>query len=540
MISEPRSGKNHSPHFLVSAKSSLAMDAEAQTDWGFNTFALIESAGRSCAQVFYKKFRDFFKNKPRITVASGSGNNGADAMAMLRYLILSGYLTPSHAFVVVTRMPKRGDSSPWVGILTSLKKMKVPVLVWDGDLGEGAGRPSDDILAQSDIIIDGITGTGIKCPLKGAAKEMTDAINFHKKNSSFLIPHSTSNKNPFVVSLDLPSGNSDEWKPGMPIIDADVTLAIEPQKHCIYTPAARPHAGMILPVGAVFPGEIIKRYAEAEILDWEGIQNRIPKVRPSAYKGQRGTVEIHAGSPGAAGAAFIAARGAQAAGAGLIRLLVDEEIYPIIASKASGIMVIPPGAWQGWPSAPDAILLGPGWGKNANRVQIFEQALAVEKKGTPLILDADAIELSKDKKFNGNVILTPHPGEFCNFTGVGKEELLSRPLPILLKYASACNAVILFKGHVITIASPDGRVGIVDGMTPVLATGGSGDLLAGLCVAIAARMVSEGRGFDAYTCAVTASALLIASGKSKGFKSRFSDPLELANRAADLAGKAWL
>jgi NAD(P)H-hydrate epimerase len=219
--------------------------------------------------------------------------------------------------------------------------------------------------------------------------------------------------------------------------------------------------------------------------------------------------------------------------------VADDDIYPILASQVSGIMVAPVGraaALEGR-FKPDAILLGPGWGKSQDRGEIMEQAMALEKSGTPLVLDADAIELARDKVFNGKVILTPHPGELSNYTGIARDELLKRPAPVLLQYSRERNAVILFKGHVMTIAAPDGRLGVVDGMCPGLAAGGSGDLLAGFCVAIAARMARQGQGFDAYTCATAAAALLIASA---GSELRFTDPLELADRAADLAGEAWL
>jgi NAD(P)H-hydrate epimerase len=211
-------------------------------------------------------------------------------------------------------------------------------------------------------------------------------------------------------------------------------------------------------------------------------------------------------------------------------------------------------------NAADAVLLGPGWGLKAraeSRAKEFETALAREKTGAPLVLDADAIAIAKGVVFNGNTIMTPHPGEFARFSGLEKDEILRRPAPVLLDYSRKCNAVIVFKGHVITIAAPDGRVGVVDGMLPVLASGGSGDLLAGLCAAIAARMIAgdkvkdiagdgdaiaarmkAGNRFDAYDCAVAAAALLIASGKR--LKARFTDPLEITDAAADLAGEAWL
>jgi NAD(P)H-hydrate epimerase len=465
-------------------------------------------------------------------VAAGAGNNGADALVMLRYFILAGLAEASSAALVIARVPETGDTGPCAEILRSLEKMNVRVLAWgDG----GAGSRPDDVLAGSDIIIDGIAGTGVKGALGGTAAELAKAVNYHRAS----LKH-----RPFVVSVDIPSGNSDQWEAGMPIVEADATLAIEPRKLCLYTPAARARAGVILPVGGVFPPEITESRRAAELIDWESAGGRIRRIRPDAYKHERGTVEIRAGSPGATGAALIAARGAQAAGAGLVRLVADDDIYPILASRAGGVMVVPALSEHSREFAgrfpPDAALLGPGWGTGAERAAVLEKALALEKEGVPLILDADAIELAKNKAFNGRVILTPHPGELSKFTGVEREELLNNPVPALMGIAEERKALVLFKSHVIFIAAPDGRLGVADGMVPGLAAGGSGDLLAGFCAAIAARMAREGGPFDAYACAAAASALLMASARSIKPRNRFTDPLELADAAANLAGEAWL
>jgi len=513
-------------YFLLSAEDSRALDKEAQDEWGFNVFSLIEAAGRLSAEILVSRFGELFKNKPKISVFSGTGNNGADAMVMLRSWVLSGLVEASDCTLVASRLPKSAEASPWTETLKSLEKMQVPVLAWKSE--------NLNIVINSDIIIDGIAGTGVSGPLRDAALEMVNAINSQK------------NKKPFIVSVDIPSGNSDEWKPGMPIVEADVTLAIEPQKSCIYAPAARPYAGIILPVNGIFPKDIINHNRDgnrgAELLDWESARQKISKVRAYAHKYERGTVEIRAGSTGTTGAALIAARGVQAAGAGLVRLVLDDGIYPILATGSGGIMVSPvSGETKDFEGkfTPDAILLGPGWGRAEDRAQVLEKALQKEKAGTPLILDADAIELSKNAKLNGNAILTPHPGELSRFSGIEKEALLCRPAPALLKLSREYNAVILFKSHVINIAAPDGRLGVIDGMAANLASGGSGDLLAGICAAIAARMVREG-GFDAYNCAAAAAGLLIASAKADNLRKRFTDPLELAGKAAELAGEAWL
>jgi NAD(P)H-hydrate epimerase len=217
---------------------------------------------------------------------------------------------------------------------------------------------------------------------------------------------------------------------------------------------------------------------------------------------------------------------------------VDEDIYPILASRASGAMVSPVSLPEnGERFKPDALLLGPGWGKEGNRAEQLEYALKKEESGVPVVLDADAIALAKGAVFHKNAILTPHPGEFAAYLGMEIDEVINNPSKLLLETAKEKKAIIILKGHVITIAGPDGRWGIIDGMVPALAAGGSGDLLAGFCGALAARMARQGV-FDGYACAAAAASLLIASGRLEG--PRFIDPMELADKAADLAGQAWL
>ncbi|MCL2069545.1 MAG: bifunctional ADP-dependent NAD(P)H-hydrate dehydratase/NAD(P)H-hydrate epimerase [Treponema sp.] len=519
---------------IVSTDTARALDQEAQQSWGFNVHALIEGAGRLCAQALYQAVieerEDFFNSPQNITVAAGTGNNAADAMVILRSWILSGLVEAHSTYVLLTRLPGDDEQAPWVDLLYSLQQMKVWISVWDGEEGAGNGEA---ILVCSDLIIDGISGIGISGPLQGAAAQMADSINAQKKKA---LPNRG-----LVASVDVPSGLSDQWEDGWPAVNADICLSIEPEKFCLYSPAARPLAGKILAIKGVFPAELVSRCQGFELMEWEQINGRIPKIRPDAYKHERGTAGIWAGSPGATGAALIAARGAQAAGAGLVRLIADDDIYPILASQTSGIMAAPLSraendGFEGRHS-PDAMLLGPGWGTAGKRLEILEKALLLEKAGRPLILDADAIDLARGRVFSGSTILTPHPGEFSACTGIAKEELLNRPFGLLLDYSRELNATILFKGHVIIIAAPDGRLGVLDGMKAVLAAGGSGDLLAGFCAAIAARMNRLG-AFDPYNCAAMAAGLLIAVGNLSA--GRFSDPMELADCAAELAGEVWL
>ncbi|MDR1956564.1 MAG: bifunctional ADP-dependent NAD(P)H-hydrate dehydratase/NAD(P)H-hydrate epimerase [Treponema sp.] len=528
------------PVKLVSAKTAQALDAEASAAWGLNPFALVEAAGRGCAEVFIHAYSAAFQGRlPRMVVLAGSGNNAADALVMLRALLRYYPAGASLHRVVIHRLPDAEERTPRAEALRAIGKMGVPVFTWKDIEDPG------DFLAQADIIIDGITGTGLTGPLQGTAAAMVQAVNALTGPDNRPEGFADRLSRPLVVAIDLPSGNGDAWEPPLPILQAELSLAIEPIKAALYNPPARPYAGTIMPVGGIFPQDLITSFAGSELVSWEHVRYRIPPIKPDAYKHQRGVVEIHAGSPGSTGAALIAAAGAQAVGAGLVRLIVDASIYPILAVSAGGVMVVPMGvedrvvATPGQETRfyPDALLLGPGWGKTPDRTVQLHRALVREREGIPLILDADAISLAKDEVFHGNAILTPHPGEFAALAGLPRDAVLAHPVPLLTKLAQEKQAVILFKGHVLFIACGDGRLGVIDGMAPVLAAGGTGDLLAGFCTAIAARMKQSGC-FDGYTCALSAAALLIETARSLG--KRFVDPLVMAEQAAAIAGVAWL
>jgi len=522
-----RQGLNHD--VLLSSARAQALDKEAN-DWGLNNFALVEAAGRACAQAFVN-IHPATNDKLTIVVLAGKGNNAADALVMLKALILSGYAQEDDCSVYTVQILESSrdqEKTPLSEAMLSVQKLGVPVSAWNDK--------NASLLNQADFIIDGITGTGLTSPLRGIALEMTEAVNAANK--------------PYIVSIDIPSGNFNGWQSGMSIVSADITLAIEPQKICLYAPSSRQYSGTIVPVCGIFPPALIEKYREADLVKWNTVAIKIPSVSKTAYKYERGLVEIRAGSLGAMGAALLSAQGAQSAGAGLVRLIVDPSLYPIVAPNCSGIMTVPDGENKEENRfTPDAVLLGPGWGRGEDRMRILEKYLPLEKQGLPLILDADAIALAKNITFNGNVLITPHAGEFATYTGLSKDEILNNTIQILRHFAKEKNVYILFKSHVLYVAAPDGRIGIIDGMNPVLGAGGSGDALAGFCASIAARwkaairccaVTENEKPFDMYTCACAAAGLLIEAGKSENIAGTFIDPEKLTTAASVIAGNAWL
>jgi hydroxyethylthiazole kinase-like uncharacterized protein yjeF len=416
-------------------------------------------------------------------------------------------------------------------------------------------------LQGAGLIIDGIAGTGLEGPLREASLDMVLFINSLKQKAVLKNAVSTNaalgaavsenaalGRVPLVVSIDIPSGSGDKADASWPVLDADVTLAVEPLKTALYKPVTRKKAGAIIPVQGIFPPALIQSHAKAGLWTWDDARLLVPAPSPDVYKYSRGLVEIWAGSDGSAGAARIAARGAVSAGAGLVRLMADPSIYPILASGEGGVMVVPadgsvdPGRDPRFTS--DVILAGPGWGQAPGREALLERVLEAGSRGVPALLDADALTLARLRRFEGPVLITPHPGELEIFSGIPREKSLAHPDEILPPLSRLTGAVIIYKSHVMWIAAPDGRLAVVDGMVPVLAAGGSGDLLAGLAAGFAARKARTrtdqgGQAFDWFPCALAAAALLVEAGKTAQKTLGFADPLSLAAIAARLAGTAY-
>jgi NAD(P)H-hydrate epimerase len=296
----------------------------------------------------------------------------------------------------------------------------------------------------------------------------------------------------------------------------------------------------------IFPPELIESAAHPNIIEFAEAAKGVPDIRPDAYKHSRGTVEIRAGSVGATGAAKLAARGATAAGAGLVRLIADEDTWPVLAAGETGTMVKKENSSGLFAPEADAHLIGPGWGTGEVRSRTLRELL--RRTETTFVLDADAIRLvsedGMEERLPDGTIVTPHPGEFALFAGCSKTEIDVDPDPVLLRTAERRNAVVILKGHVMRVAAPDGRLAYVDGMEPVLAVGGSGDVLAGLAAGLAARARRAAKdaaaAYDPFPIAVAAAALLIEAGRRTRPERGFCDACEFAAAAGKIAGAAWM
>ena len=223
---------------------------------------------------------------------------------------------------------------------------------------------------------------------------------------------------------------------------------------------------------------------------------RLPARPRDGHKGTFGTVVVLAGSQGFTGAAYLAAMGAARGGAGLVRLLVAQSIYPILAEKCTEVIVGPvpeispgvvghaslSGILRSFAGA-DAGVIGPGLGRDASTRRLIEDL--VPRVAAPLVLDADALNLLSEHRtilprLSPHMVLTPHPAEFGRLSGLETSAVQQDRRGIASRFAKVWNKVVVLKGAGTVIAAPDGRVTLNPIATPALASGGTGDVLAGL------------------------------------------------------------
>jgi hydroxyethylthiazole kinase-like uncharacterized protein yjeF len=232
---------------------------------------------------------------------------------------------------------------------------------------------------------------------------------------------------------------------------------------------------------------------------------------------------VLAGSLGFTGAAYLASTAAARTGAGLVRLLVADTIYPILATKCTEVMATPvpevaPGAVGH--AAYDSILrqmsiaevgvVGPGLGRDSSTWRLV-QDLALRAK-CPLVIDADGLNALADSprskgKLGKNRVLTPHPGELARLTGKTIDGIAADRSAAARKAAKEWGAIVVLKGAHTVVAHPDGRISEDPHEVPALATGGTGDVLAGIIGGLIAQ------GSDPFSAAVTGVYIHAAAGR---------------------------
>jgi hydroxyethylthiazole kinase-like uncharacterized protein yjeF len=454
---------------VVDSRRMAQIDGEAQTRFTIPEILLMEDAACGIFSALRERVWEGRLPRGSVVFLAGKGNNGGDALAVARHCYFSGMKN----LAVILGAGEPGAERLAGVHLKILRSLGIAVVDYTADRKGAAVRRAHRLLGEAEVLVDGLLGTGLSGEVRSPLKDLIRRCN---------------GSDAFRVAVDIPSGIGDAYRPGYEAFRADCTLTVQLPKLCLYLPHTRSFCGDIHIVPGVFPPQLIDQEDIPGYLIDEPIKQRLLKpLDPDTHKGKRGHLAVFAGSEGTTGAAWLCSNTAARCRAGLVTLFIDRELYAANIPKYSSVMLRPLEGQRPEVKRFDALLVGPGWGLSEQREKLLKALLGSRLPG---VLDADGITLlaailrNGVPRLGGRWILTPHPGEFARLLGLDTAEVLADPLPHLLRASAELEAVIVLKGHCSFVAGPRGRYGILDGMNPAMATGGSGDVLAGICAGL--------------------------------------------------------
>lgn len=456
--------RGREPVPVPTAHEAADFDRVSIQERGVPEAALMESAGRAAAELIQR-----LHPRGEVVGLVGSGNNGGDALVVLRTLRAWG--RPVRAIL--------GGQRPEPDPL--LHGWELPTEVDEAlDDQALAGR-----LAGAGVVVDGLLGTG----MRGAPRP----------RQARLIRATGQGPAP-VVALDVPSGvDAQSGAMAGEAVDAAVTVAFGwPKLGCLLHPG-RGRVGRLVVAEIGFPPVGDHTWPAWLITPGWGAERR-PRRAPDTHKNRVGSLLLVAGSPGMAGAAVLAARAALRTGVGYLRLASHPANRPILQEAvpdAPFLDATDPQELAAALEASRAIAVGPGLGTGADAQAILQtlSALGPERDAPPRVVDADALNLLARESgvpgplggWGGASVLTPHPGEMARLLDVSLDDVQADRPAAARALASTTGSVVILKGAPTLVAGPDGRLGVASMGGSELAVAGMGDVLTGTVASLLAQ-----------------------------------------------------
>lgn len=471
---------------IVTAEQMRALDRRT-IELGTPGWTLMRRAGQGATRALLAAFPRLARR--RVVVVCGKGNNGGDGFVIAHELKKKGIAVD--VFLAGGESQVKGDAA-------------LALQAWRRGRGKVRGlRSADDVgvlqerLEGAACIVDALFGTGLKGEVKGVAADIIALLNASG------VP---------IFAVDIPSGlDSDLGTPLGSAIQAEATATFAFAKIGQVVHPGVQHCGhlTIVDIG-IAPEAVDDVTPQAVLLDEGEVSPLVPRREPTAHKGDAGHVVIIAGSRGKTGAAILASRAAARGGAGLVTAAVAESQQAIVAAgllEAMSEILPDEGGHLGFDEmrlrevlrGKAAVVCGPGLGTGDGAQVTVEWLLA--QRSIPMVLDADGLNLFAALLREGDVeradaplVLTPHPGEMSRLSGRSTAEIQADRVTAARNFATSQGCVLVLKGARTVVAAPDGRIAINPTGNPGMASGGMGDVLAGLIGALLAQRLDA---FDA-------------------------------------------
>ncbi len=466
---------------VLSSSQARAFDAFVAEQCSVPSLLLMENAGRSAAWIVHERLsaaaRGVRRGAPgrRVVCLCGAGNNGGDGFVVARHLLGLGHS------VRVALCGGRQALTP---------DARVNLEAWRGlggevcELAEGDAPELEGLWSPGDVLVDALIGTGLSRALVGRYRLLVERINAAGQD---------------VIALDIPSGlNADTGAVLGAAVVADLTITFGHPKAGLLTSGALDHTGDLVVADLGVPQRLgpalTPRAQWVEAADASSWVEARPR---STHKGRSGRVLIIGGSAGKTGAALLSANAALRSGAGLCTICAFADAVHSLDSRVVEVMTRPIDAGRIEASLDaalenvDAVVIGPGLGLGEAARRVVDHV--VFGFSGPKVLDADALTHFTQRAHEladapGPCLLTPHPGELGRLLGISAGDVEADRFAALDRGIERTKKTLLLKGPHTLIGEPGVSPRVVSEGHPVLAIGGSGDVLAGICGASIAAL----------------------------------------------------
>lgn len=432
--------------YLYTNQQAKEIDTHAIQTVGMSGAVLMEKAAMSAAAVITARE----SKKKHILSVCGTGNNGGDGIATARILHEMGYMTAVTVLGQTERMTEETKKQLEIAI-----GCQVPVL------------PLSSIEEQHfDVMIDGIFGIGLSRNVEGVYKQI-----IHDMNES----------GSDIYSLDIPSGihGTNGFVMGE-AVRARCTITFGVNKLGLTLFPGCEYAGEVIVADIGFPNvsvqSIVSPFYHYELND---LPSLIPFRPARSHKGTFGKILVVAGCETMSGACFLAAKAAYTAGAGLVRVISTDNNRDVLLSALPEILFSSRKQLAEGMEWADAILIGPGLGLTEEAEEMLRFLL--EHSPVPTVIDGDGIRICSKitDRLTDNFILTPHVKEMSYLTGMSVRELQQDIVETTREGAEQWGCILVQKDAKTVVS--DGKECYINlSGNSGMATGGSGDVLAGI------------------------------------------------------------
>lgn len=432
--------------YLYTGKQAKDIDTHAIHTVGMPGLVLMEKAAMTVAAVLMEREEP----SKRILAVCGTGNNGGDGVAAARILFQHGY--PAAVMVIGHSDHMTEDMQRQLEIAVNCGVPVIPVASMEDH--------------SFDVLLDAVFGIGLSREIKGVYEHIIDRMNDYGGR---------------IYALDIPSGIH---------ATTGAVLGTAVRAHCTITFGVN-KLGLVLYPGCEYAGEVIVgdigfpdvsvETAEPAYCYYEpeDLPIRLP-LRPfHSHKGTFGKVAVVAGSDRMSGAAYLSAKAAYSMGAGLVRVVSVPANREILLSSLPEILFSTREDMAEALDWADAVVVGPGLGLTDEAEEMVRYI--VENSPVPTVIDGDGIRLCRNvaETLSDNFVLTPHVKEMSYLTGLSVQEL-QEDLPGTTRKAAGDWHCIVVQKDARTVVSDGSMCYLNVSGNNGMATGGSGDVLAGM------------------------------------------------------------